>query len=1030
MGTAPEPAGTVDDPREPIDLLLRELQTRPEGLSDREAALRLVRYGPNELTRRSTRRWPREAARQLTHPLALLLWVAAGLAFAGGTPVLGEAIVAVVVLNAVFAFAQERQAERAIEALRRYLPQEATVLRDGTLRSVRASELVPGDILLVAEGDRISADARLLEGAVDVDLSTLTGESQPVFRSADLHDTAGRVIDARHLLFSGSACVGGEARALVFRTGMQTELGRIAALTERLQRETSPLEQQVRRVAWLIAGFAVAAGLAFLPIGWLAAGLPLRDAVNFTIGLIVANVPEGLLPTITLALAVGVAMLARRGALVKRLSAVETLGSASVICTDKTGTLTENRMLAARIWTPLGELDLEATEDTAAAAAANPVLALLGRSIAACSTAELAVDRNGKSRGEATEVGMLEAARALGTDVDVAQREHHRLKLYRFDPKLRLMSTVDRRNDGGITVHAKGAPEEVLQRSTMIGGLDDHVSMDEADRRRVLAVFEQYAEQGLRVLAVARRRLPDGAEVPEQREAAERELCLLGLVALFDPPRPEVAEAVRRCHTAGIRIIVVTGDYGPTAVEVARRVGIACDGATVVTGDELDGMSDRDLDRLLREGGEPIFARSSPELKVRIADALRAEGNVVAMTGDGVNDAPALRRSDIGIAMGRAGTDVAREAATMVLTDDNFATIAAAVEGGRQVFDNVRKFILYIFAHATPEVLPFLAFALSGGRIPLPLTVLQILAIDLGTEILPALALGREPAEPGLMERAPRPPTEGVINRALLYRAWVFLGLLEATLVLGGFFFVLLRAGWRPGDPVAVGDPLHVDYLRATTMTFAGIVACQIGTAIAARTERASLRSVGLFTNPLLLWGVASEVAFAAGVIYLPPVQDVFGTTGLRPVDLALLLPFPLVVWGADELRRLLLRRREAGLAPGDGGSWKARTPFSAGPDGGSCCSRDAPLTTTEEGPVRDHSLHGAIGDLIEIEGTRVGELRRTGQILEVLGEPEHEHYRVLWEDGRETLFYPGSHATVVHRSEQSRARVPTSDRV
>jgi calcium-translocating P-type ATPase len=530
---------------------------------------------------------------------------------------------------------------------------------------------------------------------------------------------------------------------------MQTELGRIAALTERVRPEPSPLERQVRRVAWLIAQVAVGAGLAFLPIGWLVAGLPLKDAFSFAIGLIVANVPEGLLPTITLALAVGVAQLARRGALVKRLSAVETLGSAAVICTDKTGTLTENRMRAIRVWTPLGELDLEAGDDPAHALAADPVLALLARAIAACSTAELAPERTGKSRGEATEIGMLEAARTLGIDVGVARREHQRLALHRFDPKLRLMSTVDQREDGGITVHAKGAPEELLQRATLIGGPRDHVPLSGIQRGEVLAVLERYAAQGLRVLAVARRRLPDGVEPPVRREDAERDLCLLGLVGLFDPPRPEVAEAVERCHQAGLRIVVITGDYGKTAAEIARRIGVTGARPTVVDGERLDRMSEGELDRLLREERELIFARSSPEAKLRIADALRAEGYVVAMTGDGVNDAPALRRADIGVAMGLTGTDVAREASTMVLTDDNFATIVAAVEAGRQVFDNVRKFILYIFAHATPEVVPFLVFALSGGAVPLPLTVLQILAIDLGTEILPALALGREPPNRG-----------------------------------------------------------------------------------------------------------------------------------------------------------------------------------------------------------------------------------------------------------------------------------------
>jgi magnesium-transporting ATPase (P-type) len=321
-------------------------------------------------------------------------------------------------------------------------------------------------------------------------------------------------------------------------------------------------------------------------------------------------------------------------------------------------------------------------------------------------------------------------------------------------------------------------------------------------------------------------------------------------------------------------------------------------------------MSEEDLDRLLREGEELIFARSSPEAKLRIADALRDQGAVVAMTGDGVNDAPALRRADIGVAMGRSGTDVAREASTMVLTDDNFATIVRAVEEGRRVYDNVRKFIFYIFVHATPEVVPFLAFALSGAVIPLPLTVVQILAIDLGTETLPALALGREPLEPGAMEQGPRPRSEGVIQRAMLVRAWLFLGAISAALAMGGFLYVLLRAGWSPGDSVSSGSPLHEAYLKATTVTFAAIVVCQIGTALAARTERASLRSVGLFTNPLLLWGFAFELAFAAALIYAPPLQAAFGTAALGPEEMLVLLPLPVVIWGADELRRFFVRRR------------------------------------------------------------------------------------------------------------------------
>ena len=912
VGAEPPPVRdvlAVRDAREPVALLLRDLSASADGLSSREAERRLIAYGPNELERRGGRRWPRQLAVQLTHPLALLLWVAAGLAFVAGTPPLAIAILAVIVLNAGFAFVQERQAERAVEALRRYLPSQSTVVRDGERQQVEVAKLVPGDVVVIEEGDRISADARLLEGGIEVDLSTLTGESQPVYRSAEFVDTTGPLVEARDLVFSGTTCIGGEARALVYATGMRSELGRIAALSERVEQELSPLELQVRRVAWLIALVAVVAGLAFLPIGWLAAGLPLRDSFTFAVGLIVANVPEGLLPTITLSLAVGVAALARRGALVKRLSAIETLGSTTVICTDKTGTLTENRMRPLRVWTPLGELDLEnRAEGAPVAGADDPVLALLARTIAACSTAELDPQRTGKSRGEATEVGLLEAARALGIDVDVRRRELARRKVYRFDPKLRLMSTVDQRQDGGITVHCKGAPEEVLARCGSIGGRENHRPLEDTDREEVLAVLDVWARQGLRVLAVARRRLR-GATAPPEREEAERDLCLLGLVGLFDPLRPEVTDAVERCQRAGIRVIVVTGDYGPTAAEIARRAGIATNGAPVVTGDELDRLSEDQLDDLLRSSGSVIFARTSPEAKLRLADALRAEGNVVAMTGDGVNDAPALRRADIGIAMGRSGTDVAREASTMVLTDDNFATIVAAVAAGRRVFANVRKFVFYILAHTTPEVVPFLVFALSGGAIPLPLTVMQILAIDLGTEILPALALGRERAEPGLLDRPPRSRREGVIDRELLVRAWAFVGAVEAVLVLGGFFLVLLRAGWHPGDPVGSGDPLHDAYLQATTMTFAGIVACQVGTAFAARTERASLRSIGVFSNGLLLMGIAFELVFAALLIYVPALQPFFHTAPLGASEIALLALMPPLVWGADELRRYHRRR-------------------------------------------------------------------------------------------------------------------------
>ena len=880
------------DPTERIGLLLRDLKTDADGLTQREAERRLLQYGPNTLTRHVGRRWPGQLLRQFTHPLALLLWAAAGLAWIAGIAAIGIAIVAVILVNAIFAFIQEMQAERAVEALAAYLPAQARVIRDGQPATIPAAELVAGDVMLIAEGDRVSADARLISGALEVDMSALTGESSPVQRSASATDTDVPLLEAGELIFSGTTCTEGEATAIVYATGMQSELGRIAALSELVESEPSPLESQVRRVAWLIAAIAVLMGVGFIPIAMIGAGLSLADSAIFAIGLLVGNVPEGLLPVITLALAIGVREMARKGAVVKRLSAVETLGSTSVICTDKTGTLTQNRMSVHSLWTPDGQPFGE-----------------IASSLAACSNANV---NGGTHSGDPTEVALLLAARTSGADIDAQLRTTSRRAQFHFDPVLKRMSTVDDRG-GVLWVNTKGAPESVLPLcSSYLAVTGDETPLSDERRTAVSDAVNEFASNGLRVLAVARRSLGPRARPPAEREDAEQDLCLLGLAALSDPPRPEVKGAVADCQRAGIRIIIVTGDHGLTATAIARETGIVSGEATTVTGGELEHMSDDELDVLLRDAHPLIFSRSSPQAKLRIADALRDQGHVVAMTGDGANDAPALRTADIGVAMGKSGTDVAREAATMVLVDDNFATIVTAVRAGRRIFDNVRKFVFYIFAHATPEVVPFMVFALGGGSIPLPLTVPLLLAIDIGTETLPALALGRERAEPGLMDRPPRASGQGIVRRSMLLRAWLFVGLISAALEMLAFFWVLTGAGWSPGDPTGTGAPLHHGYLRATTMTFFAMVLCQVGTAFAARTERASLASIGVFSNPLLLIGIAFELVLALAVIYLPPLQDLLSTQPLSAAEIAFTLPFPFIVWGADELRRLIVRRSAA----------------------------------------------------------------------------------------------------------------------
>ena len=897
------------DPEEAADRLLRDLRSDREGLSGVEAERRLLQYGPNALQRRSGPQWPKALVRQLTHPLALLLWLAAGLLVIVGSHVVATAVVLIIMLNAAFSFVQELQAERAVEALAKYLPQKAKVERDGVITEIDASHIVPGDVVVIEEGDRVAADIRLLVGAVEVDMSALTGESVPALRSAAMIDVNVPLLTAHDLIFSGTSCTGGHARGLAFATGMGTEIGRIAALSERVKSDPSPLERQVRRAAWLIVAVSLMLGLSFIPVATLVAHLTLINSLIFAAGLLAGMVPEGLLPVITLALAVAVRELAGRGALVKRLSAVETLGSADVICTDKTGTLTQNRMTPVAAWTTAGHIDLGPKHpDSLADTLQLPSpLGSLGRIAARCNNARL--DDSAGAIGDPTEVAVLAAARILGAETDPATREANRRWQFHFDPELKLMSTIDRSDHGSPVVHTKGAPEALLTRCSHILDADGQLlPLDTFERRRVEEAVDDFAAQGLRVLGFAQRQLPPKKRPPHSRATAEQDLCFVGLIAMLDPPRAGVVEAVAKCHTAGIRIIVITGDHPLTAAATAERIGITGSHPKVVAADDFEQLDESKLTDLIRAYPEIIFARASPEAKLHIAEALRRDGHVIAMTGDGVNDAPALRRADIGVAMGLSGTDVAREAATMVLTDDDFGSIVTAIEAGRRIYDNVRKFIVYIFAHAVPEVVPFLLFALSGGAIPMPLTILQLLAFDVGSETLPALALSRDPAEPGIMERAPRPRDQGVIRFPMLLRAWLFLGLLVAVLAAGGYFLVLLRAGWRPGISVEAGSPLYHAYRQATTMTLLGMITGQIGTAFAVRTQRASLWSVGVFSNRYLLAGIAAEIALAAVFVYLPLFQSLLGTEPLPPSDLLFLLPFPFIVWGADELRRYLLR--------------------------------------------------------------------------------------------------------------------------
>ncbi|MFH1736790.1 MAG: cation-transporting P-type ATPase, partial [Actinomycetota bacterium] len=724
------------------------------------------------------------------------------------------------------------------EALKKLLPRRAKVMRDGEITEVDAADLVPGDMLTLQEGDNISADARLIE---EFDLrtnnATLTGESEPVKKtSAPVADEKLTQTEIPNLVFAGTSVSYGSGRAVVFATGMKTEFGKIAQMTQAVKEEPSPLQKEMGKVTKLVGILAVCLGVLFFVLGYFIAGMTAASGFLFAVGIIVANVPEGLLPTVTLGLAMGVQRMAKRGALIKKLSSVETLGCTTVICTDKTGTLTQNEMTVREIWVndqhihvsgigyePAGEYALKdkvLTKDELEA------IASLMRSASFCNNARLVPPSEETGSwtilGDPTEGALLVAAQKAGFDYHQELASAKRIYELPFDSVRKRMMTIHLHKTGKVG-YVKGAPKEILDLCTRVVKPDGVEPLDDKTRQTIINQNDSFAKDGLRVLAMAYREIPKDMK-EYTPETAEKELVFIGLMAMMDPPREEVADAVAQCATAGIKIIMVTGDYGLTAESIAQRVGIITGGpARIITGAELDILSIEELEEELKQDNV-LFARVSPEHKMKIAKALKDMNQVVAMTGDGVNDAPALKMADIGVAMGISGTDVAKEAAEMVLTDDNFASIVHAIEEGRAVYDNIRRFVTYIFTSNIPEIIPFILFVML--RIPLPLTIMQILAIDLGTDMLPALALGTEAPEPGVMKRPPRDPKERLLNWPLLRRAYLFLGPIQATACMLAYFFIYWTNGWRPGMELAASG---IVYIKATTANHAAVVTTQIG---------------------------------------------------------------------------------------------------------------------------------------------------------------------------------------------------------
>jgi len=913
----------------PVGDALHALGTSPDGLQRDEAARRLLRYGPNLLPRPAGRGHIREFFGNFVHLFALLLWAGAALAWLAGITELAIAIVAVILVNGLFSFWQEHQAERAVEALQALLPKTAIVRRDRLEYSVPISQIVPGDVLVLTDGQAVPADARIIVAEqLRIDASSLTGESRPMPRLTEPVAANGRLnVALENLVFAGTTVVGGRGEAAVYATAGVTEYGRIARLTHVQIERPSPLQRELVRITRVITFIAVAMAGLFYALGVMLAGMPPRAGFIFAIGIIVANVPEGLLPTLTLSLAFAVRRMAARNAIVKRLAAVETLGATNVILTDKTGTLTENEMTVREVWTRQGRFNFAGVGyDPSGAVAADTESDQRGTgslmralTIAAlCCDAHLLPPADPAGRwkivGDPTEAAILVGARKLGI-TEESLRAHTRLCELPFDSVRKRMTIVHR--IGADTVACvKGALGQLLPLCAKCNCADTPVPLDAAIRDEITAAHAALASRGMRVLAVASRVLDDDACATAgawRTDEVERDLTFLGLVAIEDPPRPEVAPAIAACLQAGIRVAMVTGDDPLTATAIARQIGLCRAAPRVVTGAELDRIGDIELDHVIGQT-DLLFARVAPDHKLRLVAAFQRTGAVVAVTGDGVNDAPALKLADIGVAMGATGSDVAREAADIVLADDNFASIVEAIRQGRGVYDNVRKFLTYVLTSNVPEAVAFITFALFG--VPLPLTVMQVLAIDLGTDILPALALGAEPPEHDAMQRRPRSRNERLLDHATLARVYGWLGPLEAVLAIGLYFFVLRSVGWIPGTILAADSSL---YRGLTSTTFLGIVACQVGALFACRSRRESAFALPLLGNRLLVTGIVVEIMLASSLATVPVLGSMLGFASPPGRAWFLLALFAPAMIFAEEVRKSLARAlvpREAAIAP------------------------------------------------------------------------------------------------------------------
>ncbi len=881
--------------------LLQAFRTEESGLGSDDVRRRQAEFGANIIEQKAKKNYLKEYFLQYIQFFPILLEIAGILAFVAevyqpgqGNDILGYAIFGAVVINASFTFWQNFKADKAMEALLKLIPTIVKVKREDTVTEVDASELVPGDIIVLEEGNKIAADAVLLESnELYINTSSLNGESRPAKRGLE-SEGAERSIDAKNMVYAGTAVVSGSGEAVVVATGMATEFGKIATLTGNIEKGLTPLEKEIIGMTRTLTILALVAGVVFFVLGYFSGKGALIAAI-FALSLIVANVPEGLLPTITLSLSLASQRMAKRNALIKNLASVQTLGSVTTICTDKTGTLTKNEMSLKEIYLCSGErvsisgggydLHGEFSFDNADEGSQSRLGELLRAGLYNC---RASIDGR-RIIGDPTELAIVAAAKKYGVD-----DPFEKLKENPFSSERKMMSTFGRL-DGKEVLLLKGAPETILARTKYYRTSDGIREFDGDARTRMEAESEKFEERAFRVLAIA---------IHDRDE--EESLTLLGLVAIMDIPRVEVGEALAKCYTAGIRTIMITGDNEKTAAAIGRDIGLRFDG--VLNGNDVAKLSDEELREMLKEKTY-IFARMASNQKLKIADALQSNGEVIAMTGDGVNDAPSLKKADIGISMG-SGTDVAKEASDMILLDDNFNSIVSAIEEGRTVYFNIKKFVTYILSSNVPEIVPYiLSFFL---KIPNPLSVIQILSIDLGSDMLPGLALGSEKPEKNIMKRAPVGKDEKILDFEVFKRGYFFIGVVEASAAMFAFVTFLLSHGWQYGQ-VDLGDPVFA--AQAMTMTLLGAITTQLANAWTMRSWDFNIWTMSWHSNKTLLFAMAAVLTWIWMLLNVEPVQKVFNTAHVPLADLWILVPFPIIVLVLHESYKYLrLKRMESSL--------------------------------------------------------------------------------------------------------------------